>query len=202
MTPVIINPSQLENFDWKHVILQIDGDGKSIGIDAIKSISQTTSLSSDLKQAQIILIKNAELMTEPAQNALLKTLESCAENVQIYICTARPGLLLDTIKSRTLNLVSSTKRHASKPANDNSLLKAISLSPAKITSFTDKQTKESALELINDLIYLISDANRQHFTKSRSKITKMAIEASNEIQRNQNYKLVLDHFLLKSHSLL
>ena len=47
-----------------------------------------------------MIIENAETITIPAQNALLKTLEDPPGNANIYLITYQPDLLLPTVLSR------------------------------------------------------------------------------------------------------
>lgn len=76
----------------------------NIKISSIRDIKKFVSLSfSDIK-FRIILISDAHLMTEEAQNALLKNLEEPPEGVIFILTTSLPGLLRETIRSRCWSL--------------------------------------------------------------------------------------------------
>ena len=49
---------------------------------------------------RVVVIDQADLMVAPAQNALLKTLEEPPASTQFVLVTARPDMLLDTVRSR------------------------------------------------------------------------------------------------------
>lgn len=78
--------------------IQIE-DGNQIRINNIRDIRKFVNISSD-NLYQFILILDAHLMNEQAQNALLKTLEEPPEKVIIILITSNKDLLLPTVQSR------------------------------------------------------------------------------------------------------
>ena len=75
-----------------------------IKISSIREINKFISFSfSDIK-FRIILISDAHLMNDAAQNALLKNLEEPPEGVIFVLTTHLPGLLRETIRSRCWSL--------------------------------------------------------------------------------------------------
>src|ERR1035437_8506461 len=71
-----------------------------IKISSIRDIKKFLSLNySDIKY-RTILISDAHLMNDEAQNALLKNLEEPPEGVIFILVTPYPGLLRETIRSR------------------------------------------------------------------------------------------------------
>ncbi len=72
----------------------------TIKISSIRDINKFLSFNfSDIK-FRIILISDAHLMNEEAQNALLKNLEEPPEGIIFILCTPYPNLLRETIRSR------------------------------------------------------------------------------------------------------
>lgn len=71
----------------------------------IKTIQSDVVAASNLKpfqaRSKVFLIERAELMTEDAQNALLKTLEEPQGRSHLILVTSSPESLLQTIRSRT-----------------------------------------------------------------------------------------------------
>jgi DNA polymerase III subunit delta' len=75
-----------------------------IKVNSIRDIKKFLSLNySDIKY-RIVLISDAHLMNEEAQNALLKNLEEPPEGVIFILITPYPGLLRETIRSRCWSL--------------------------------------------------------------------------------------------------
>ena len=75
-------------------------DEKSIKIDTIRRLQQELSTSSAGNQTRHVVLYPAEIITNQAQQALLKLIEEPPENTQIILVTSSPNKLLATIKSR------------------------------------------------------------------------------------------------------
>lgn len=73
---------------------------KNIKISSIRDIKKFLSMSFDDSAHRIVLISDAHLMNEEAQNALLKNLEEPPQGVIFILCTAYPDMLRETIISR------------------------------------------------------------------------------------------------------
>lgn len=88
--------------DHPHLILVQPEEKRSIGIDQIRNLLSRLSLvvptAAEIKR--VIIIRNAEAMTEEAQNALLKALEEPPEGTILILLTNKDSLL-PTIKSRS-----------------------------------------------------------------------------------------------------
>jgi DNA polymerase-3 subunit delta' len=82
--------------------------GESIKISSIRDISSFTTLSYENIKYRLILIIDAHLMGEEAQNALLKNLEEPPEGVIYILTTTEENKILPTIKSRCWKINFST----------------------------------------------------------------------------------------------
>lgn len=100
----------------------------SIGIEEVRQLKHQISLRPYSSSHKVCLIKNAELLTLPAQNALLKTLEEPPANTILILTTVNPELILPTVLSRC---------------------QIISL-PAKIKVGMDKEEAQNQFSLICD----------------------------------------------------
>lgn len=145
---------------------------KSIGIDEIKSISSFLSRK-PLGDKNRVYLKNAHLMTLPAQNAILKILEEPPGNSEIYLVTDQPDQLLPTVLSRVQILQTSQNTQ---------------INPTNPTGFDLESltTREKALAFLDgvEMYYhqnLNSDINYELLTKVRK-----------YLKANCNVKLCLD----------
>lgn len=75
-------------------------NANNIKINSIREISKFVSYSYEGNFKRIIILSNAHLMRDEAQNALLKNLEEPPENIIFILCTPYPELLKETILSR------------------------------------------------------------------------------------------------------
>ena len=81
-------------------LMQIDNNDKSVKINDIRKISSFLQMKTIEGNHRIILIKNAEMMTTEAQNALLKILEEPYNNSLIILLSETSDTFLPTILSR------------------------------------------------------------------------------------------------------
>lgn len=81
-------------------LLIIEPKGNYILIDDIRELRNKLSLKSYREKVRGIIIDEADLMTEEASNALLKTLEEPELNTVFILITSRPNRILSTITSR------------------------------------------------------------------------------------------------------
>ncbi|MFH0796231.1 MAG: DNA polymerase III subunit gamma/tau [Candidatus Omnitrophota bacterium] len=80
-------------------LLEIDG-ASNRGIDEARSINENTRFLPVKSRFKIYLIDEVHMLTDPAFNALLKTLEEPPAHVKFIFATTRPDKLLPTIISR------------------------------------------------------------------------------------------------------
>lgn len=73
---------------------------QSIGIESIRDIQDQMTFKPLEERKRVFILDDADKMTEPAANALLKTLEEPSANNILILVTARPYWLRQTILSR------------------------------------------------------------------------------------------------------
>lgn len=86
-----------------HIVEPEEGK-KTIGIEQVRELIATLSLSSFLNSYKIAIIKRAELLGKEAQNALLKTLEEPEDKVVVILLANSEETILPTILSRSQKL--------------------------------------------------------------------------------------------------
>ena len=72
----------------------------SIGIEEVRQIQKFLSRKPIRDDKNTVIVNQAHLLTIPAQNALLKTLEEPPGNSLVYLITSSPYSLLPTVLSR------------------------------------------------------------------------------------------------------
>jgi DNA polymerase III delta prime subunit len=90
----------------KDFVIERLGDKSEIVIDQIHEMQKIISLA---HQPLNVVIREAQFLNPPAQNALLKTLEEPPENTTIYLYVDSEDNLLPTIVSRCVVKVQSLK---------------------------------------------------------------------------------------------
>lgn len=90
---------KIEGFNHPDVWL-VEPTGSSIGIDQIRRLRSQINLMPYEARCKVYIIKRADMMTEEAQNALLKTLEEPPRRSLLILTSSNPRSLLSTITSR------------------------------------------------------------------------------------------------------
>jgi DNA polymerase-3 subunit gamma/tau len=75
------------------------------GVDAIKELAQhSTYFPSPGSQAKVIILDEAQRITKPAQNILLKYFEEPPKTTTWIVCTTEPDQILRTLRGRCYQL--------------------------------------------------------------------------------------------------
>ena len=97
---------------------------QTISIDQIRELIST--LRTYAVNRRVIIIDEADSMTEPSQNAFLKALEEPNKNTHFILVAKNPKLMLDTVRSRCQTLT----LHKTTSTQDKKLLEKYNLDPA------------------------------------------------------------------------
>lgn len=80
--------------------IDLEEGSKNIGIDAIRKLQEGVALRPAEGLTKVYILREAEQLSEPAANALLKTLEEPPPSVVLVLTTQDSNMLLPTIVSR------------------------------------------------------------------------------------------------------
>lgn len=177
-----------------HEIDQIitEVEEKSIGIKEIREAISKLQLAPIRSVQRAWIIKSGEMLTQEAQQAMLKTLEEPPTKTLIYLCTDNPESLLPTITSRC-ELVSLTGE-SPEPATGESdeIVSKLSGSRAELLRYIDSIDKEAVKPWVHMAITslhraLVDKPN----TSIYAKLIKLLFTAQRQLEVNVNYKMVL-----------
>ncbi|MGJ8680927.1 DNA polymerase III subunit delta' [Paraglaciecola sp.] len=88
-----------------HPDLHLVESEKQIGVDQIRDAIKKLTGSAQMSGAKVLIIQQADSMTESSANALLKTLEEPTAHTYLLLTTDKTERILPTIKSRCEKLV-------------------------------------------------------------------------------------------------
>ncbi len=91
---------RIANGTYSDVLFLEAGEGGSITIDQVRVAIEQVGYRPFEGRRRVIVVDDADLLLPAAQNALLKTLEEPPPCSQLVLVTARPDMLLDTVRSR------------------------------------------------------------------------------------------------------
>lgn len=88
------------------VYIDKEDNKNTIGIDSIRGLLKSLAVKADSEGqiSRIYAIKNADSITEDAQNVLLKSIEELPDRTLIVLISSDNDKILDTIKSRCINI--------------------------------------------------------------------------------------------------
>ncbi len=86
------------------ITLGVPKDRRTIGIDAVRQIRETAYIKPNDLSVKIYQIREADKMTEQAQNALLKLFEEPPHGVYFILMASESTALLPTVRSRAPEL--------------------------------------------------------------------------------------------------
>lgn len=180
----------------------------NISIENVREIINLT----ETKQTDklFIIVRHAELLTEGASNALLKTIEEPGQNIHIIFFTKSPNLLLPTIKSRAMQFYLKQTNYLNNPPKVTADVMALAKRllvvdkmtlPTLIEEITKKSTRNTTNKQENDKAFTlkiiettIELAYKSYFKTQNilflKKIEGLSIAYQN-IQKNGNKKLQL-----------
>lgn len=92
---------ELKNPDFVLLTPEVTPKGnKSIGIDQIRAIKVSTSYCTSWLRFRVIIIREADTLTEEASNAFLKILEETPTRTIFILTTSKIDAILPTVRSR------------------------------------------------------------------------------------------------------
>lgn len=109
-TIALVGPSHLGKFGFSELLVErtIDSSDYLImedNLDGVRQVSEFCMLSPFRGQHRVILIDNVELLSEPAQDALLKITEEPRPGIKLILISNDLGHLQPPLRSRIRNIV-------------------------------------------------------------------------------------------------
>lgn len=190
------------------LLIKPENPESNISIENVREIISLT----ETKQTDklFIIVRHAELLTEGASNALLKTIEEPGQNIHIIFFTKSPNLLLPTIKSRAMQFYLKQTNYLNNPpkvtADVMDLAKRLLVVdkmtlPTLIEEITKKSTKNTTNKQENDKAFTLKiiettiELAYKSYFKTQNILFLKKIEglstAYQNIQKNGNKKLQL-----------
>ncbi|WP_421247323.1 DNA polymerase III subunit delta' [Aeromonas jandaei] len=159
----------------------ISRESKTIGVEAIRDTCNRLQGSAQLGRGKVVIIPDAERMTESAANALLKTLEEPAGDSLLILIASQVSRLLPTILSRCHKHVcqlpseGETVRWLAEQGHQATLaqVRICQGAPLRVLDYIEQQQDGARRELLEDLVAL---------AKSPIKVTTLCSQLGQETQ--------------------
>lgn len=188
-------------------IVTIKSEGPSLGIDDIKKMQEKAFLKPLKGSHKTVVIKGAEMLTIPAQNALLKILEEPPQNTIMILASTTAYDLLPTILSR-VSLVRISKKEQKMTEDEKKEVakkllgwKKQSIANALKTAEIMAKDKEKTLQVLEESLYVGREILREEIASEKEpQLSKMLPEIQKKYQilkyTNANPRLTLEDLFL------
>ncbi len=180
-------------------LIVLSGSGKSIKIDEIRQISSFVKYGPAQCKWKLIIVPDADIMTEEASNSFLKTLEEPLDHVLFVLTTTRQSKILKTIASRCQSVLFSNEKRASSEAADklaDILLNIKDHDIPDLLAVSDELSADPDVDgVLNAALYSYREkiGNAPH---SKLSEVKEVFSAIRSLERRGNKKLTLDNMFL------
>lgn len=169
----------------------------SIGIADIRALEKFLAKKPYQKDQKIAFLPQADKLTLPAQNALLKTLEEPPANSLIILLSPHDHLLLPTIVSRCqpIRLTSSIKLTASQLETQQQIFQTIcqaSLGQRVNLTAAYTKSKDEAIKFCQKQLMFLRQQMLQKPTASPIKLIRQLNQTLSRLEANVNPKLCLE----------
>ena len=172
----------------------------SIGIEQVRELEKQLSLKPYQAKVKVAIIKRAEKLTLPAQNALLKTLEEPPANTIIILDVPNTGLLLPTVVSRCQVKKLKTFRNNDEDSSaQEKLLETILKSGAgeRLKIATDySKTPLEATAFLKDQLTVCRKRLHQKVNINEIRRLHNILQSLDLLEKNINPQLVVGNLLL------
>lgn len=188
---------------WNHPdVMSIDVDG-SIGIDAVRDIITFSQARPYDWSHKLIIVPKVEMLTIPAQHALLKTLEEHPDYVRIFLCTSNPDSLLETIRSRVV-LITGSMAVAEKSAILDTKVTEAWMNVDDTTSHGQKiallqphsKNRDAALSFVLGMIEHIRTNSLSVATEADGRRLELLLNAHTQLTGNAHVGLAMNRIAL------
>lgn len=181
-------------------LIHVFAEKSSIAIKQIKDLSIPLKIVARIPR--LIWIEEANLLTSPAQNALLKILEEPPKMTSFYLSCQNSAMLLPTITSRTKTISLGNLELENDPKILADLKAVLSQTPGdRLSSIVKRDRSESLIWLTQIEQALKSKLKDKDLslvsTQTLAKIASSVLQAHKELLANCSVGLVTQNFYLK-----
>ncbi len=202
------NYTEFYKIEFNKTDLKINEKRRRIRIDYIRNLFSNIIENPVMGKYKIFCIKYAENMNVNAQNALLKILEEPPKYALIFLLSENIDSLLPTIKSRCTKLyVFDNESNFCKLIKEDfeSSDSVFNLFFRDIVNlnkyaFYDKYKKLFTRENYKENIIILEESLSCFLNEDKKyyKLHEIFIETSKRLERNANFEMLVDYFLLNS----
>lgn len=154
-------------------LIHLAAEKSTLTIKQIKDLWAPLSIAPRLER--IVWIEEANLLTIPAQNALLKMLEEPPENTNFYLTCKAASTLLPTIRSRCQTITLNSPSVANSPNILADIKQVMALSPGDRLAGILKRDRTESLAWVGEIEAALSSRLRDQSLTAKNALTLASI---------------------------
>ncbi len=174
----------------------LDGTQEGISIESVRAFQQSLSLSNTSQNTRHAFILEAQNLSLPAQQSLLKTLEEPPLETQFILTATKSSDLLPTIISRceVIHLQNTLELSKENADSAKELLGKISTSNhAKLINLSESLSKDRGQ--LDNLLLLLESSLHSSPTNKRARAAGLVQTCINDLKANIQPQLAIEHML-------
>jgi DNA polymerase III delta prime subunit len=179
-------------------LIHLVAEKTTLTIKQVKDLQIPLSVAARIPR--IVWIEQANLLTIPAQNALLKMLEEPPELTRFYLSCQSPAMLLPTIRSRTKVITLEKIENNENPSILADLKAVMAQTPGDRLSSIVKRDRAESIVWFTQIEAALKDKLHGKVSPASAatlaKIAKSALQAHRELLANCSVGLVTQVFYL------
>lgn len=179
-------------------VLVHNSDQKTIPIELIRELKQSSVFSLGEHERQEVVLLWAELLSVPAQQALLKVLEEPPARTRFWLVTDVAQSLLATVRSRCVQITLSTpedEQHSVEIVLPKALreVSLAAIAQANYSQLITLAAKPKDRDQAKQWCQYLLQSARSDRVYSSHQVQQALLQALEQLQQNGNGKLVLEH---------
>jgi hypothetical protein len=203
LTPYFL--TQVLEWEW------VNEELITITVDSLRDLLSRGSFGQQPNHQRLVVVLGSDLMLPAAQNTLLKSLEESPAQTTFVLATTQPANLLPTVLSRAhrlqlslANEVTSTSVASPELQSDIEWLGAVADHAAEsqlfssVTALAARYKDRPSAKILIQRTVLALHQEVTTLTPIQIKLAQQALLALEQLDKNQNPSLVLEHWILTS----
>lgn len=180
------------------VVFELDTQNTKEPLKAVKELNHFLSLSQNEPVYHLVI--EAQNLSIPAQNALLKALEELSVNHRVIITADSSKSILPTILSR-VQLIKLDQKYTELSNSKELLGDIFGPDHTKLATIASSWAKDEPEEKLNQLLETFHTYAKKQPTIARAKGIELIFDAINDLTLNIPYDMVILNLFLKLRSL-
>jgi hypothetical protein len=187
--------------EGRHILFELDATAAKEYLNEVKALKHALALKAGVDKLAVLIIE-AQHLSIPAQNALLKVLEEHDPNILIIITGAQQSSILPTLISRTEELSLKSDQITLDPIESRNILEQIfDQDINNAFDLSKKWAEEDTEQKLKLLLHIFQSHTHKNPTIERAKAIETILESYQDLSTYIPKEFILNQLFLRLRSL-